>query len=449
MALKKTTYVSGSTIITAENLNDIQDTIIALEEKGLTKEEVVDALEYTPAKASDIPTTDISANTAARHSHNNKDVLDNIAEITSVSGGTISGTDSSLATKKALDTMKTQIESDFPTSLKNPKTLTFTGAVSGTYDGSTDLTVNIPSGGSGTGGQGQDGKSVNWRGEYGASTAYSKLDAVSYNGSSYIYSSSISASGKVPGVDNEWDLMAEKGEDGSPGADGKDGKNGTNGTNGADGSPGIVISSTQPTSDTHPVWLDPDGDVSAENPLGLTSATVGQIAKISAVDDNGVPTAWEPVDMPSGGGLQWIEIVDITTEEQTQKLTISVDKDGRPISQYNALWMIFSILFPADASQTSTTGTVWIFSYPKLGDNAYRYIASVPGWKTITRTLTHAWAGLPRLAWSSAMAGQTTFGTVGDPDFLSGLCVYLNSSSDHIPVGTRVRIAVLSKGVAA
>ena len=35
--------------------------------------------------------------------------------------------------------------------------------------------------------------------------------------------------------------------------------------------------------------------------MGITGATVGQIAKISAVDDNGVPTAWEPVDMPSGG----------------------------------------------------------------------------------------------------------------------------------------------------
>lgn len=35
--------------------------------------------------------------------------------------------------------------------------------------------------------------------------------------------------------------------------------------------------------------------------MGITGATVGQIAKISAVDASGVPTAWEPVDMPSGG----------------------------------------------------------------------------------------------------------------------------------------------------
>lgn len=40
-----------------------------------------------------------------------------------------------------------------PTALKNPKALTFAGAVTGTYDGSEDLTVNIPAGGSsGSGG---------------------------------------------------------------------------------------------------------------------------------------------------------------------------------------------------------------------------------------------------------------------------------------------------------
>ena len=36
--------------------------------------------------------------------------------------------------------------------------------------------------------------------------------------------------------------------------------------------------------------------------LGLTSAAVGQIIKVKAVDESGKPTAWEAVDMPSGGG---------------------------------------------------------------------------------------------------------------------------------------------------
>lgn len=43
--------------------------------------------------------------------------------------------------------------SEFPTALKNPHALTFTGAATGTYDGSAALTVNIPAGGaSGSGG---------------------------------------------------------------------------------------------------------------------------------------------------------------------------------------------------------------------------------------------------------------------------------------------------------
>lgn len=41
-------------------------------------------------------------------------------------------------------------------------------------------------------------------------------------------------------------------------------------------------------------------DNSVSNPLNITSAAVGQIAKITAVDENGKPTVWEAVDMPSG-----------------------------------------------------------------------------------------------------------------------------------------------------
>ena len=147
MALSKRTYVGGTTKITAANLNDIQDSIIALEGKGLTKEEVVEALEYTPAKASDIPTTDISANTAARHFHSNKDVLDNIDEITSISGGSVTGGANALVTKEVLDATSQLIMDEMPTALKNPHALTFTGASSGTYDGSSAVTINIPTGG--------------------------------------------------------------------------------------------------------------------------------------------------------------------------------------------------------------------------------------------------------------------------------------------------------------
>lgn len=49
--------------------------------------------------------------------------------------------------------------------------------------------------------------------------------------------------------------------------------------------------------------------------LGLTGATVGQIAKITAVDAQGKPTAWEPVDMAGGGGGAWKKIAEQTTAE--------------------------------------------------------------------------------------------------------------------------------------
>lgn len=44
------------------------------------------------------------------------------------------------------------------------------------------------------------------------------------------------------------------------------------------------------------------GDVTLANDsksLGLASAAVGQMPKIKAVDSNGVPTEWSPVDMPA------------------------------------------------------------------------------------------------------------------------------------------------------
>ena len=265
-----------------------------------------------------------------------------------------------------------------PTALKNPKALTFTGAATGTYDGSEALTITIPEGGSGgsTGGGlrkmsavvsyigipvaelpqdgtvwmciskgdgaelysgtvtieggsltannliavgsgsviqlnqattigagfviygmsatdyvgvwqevGAGGASINWRGEWAETTKYSKLDAVSYEGSSYIFASDTPAIGAIPGIDGEWQLMAQGGGSGT--------------------------------------------DLS----LGVTGATVGQIAKITAVDASGVPTAWEPVDMPSGGDESDFEkVVEMTTPGDAAVISISTDKNGDPLS---------------------------------------------------------------------------------------------------------------------
>lgn len=54
---------------------------------------------------------------------------------------------------------------------------------------------------------------------------------------------------------------------------------------------------------------------SADLSLGITGATVGQIAKIAAVDTDGKPTAWEPVDI--AGGETWEKITDVAFTADT------------------------------------------------------------------------------------------------------------------------------------
>ena len=70
------------------------------------------------------------------------------------------------------------------------------------------------------GAPGKDGAPINWRGAWAETTKYSKLDAVSYDGSSYIFASDIPIIGAIPGIDEAWQLMTQKGNDG---ADGKPG----------------------------------------------------------------------------------------------------------------------------------------------------------------------------------------------------------------------------------
>lgn len=136
------------------------------------------------------------------------------------------------------------------------------------------------------------------------------------------------------------------------------GATGAPGEKGADGAPGIYYGTTQPTGDTHPVWINPDGDhddggllpavTAADNgkvlrvvssawsaedmptggtDMGITGASVGQIAKITAVDASGTPTAWAPVDMPSGGGggETWELVAEATTTDVVNSLRVTFD----------------------------------------------------------------------------------------------------------------------------
>ena len=78
-----------------------------------------------------------------------------------------------------------------------------------------------------------------------------------------------------------------------------------------------------------------------QNTLIQSGATVGQIAKITAVDDNGKPTAWQAVDMASGGG-EWELINEATlTEDEISEITISGDSNGNPFELSSVYLLIF------------------------------------------------------------------------------------------------------------
>ena len=125
------------------------------------------------------------------------------------------------------------------------------------------------------------------------------------------------------------ELKGAPGQDGAPGKDGEPGKDGH--------TPKIAATKTGKTTSITADGLEiaqiKDGEDAAAAPsLGITGAQVGQIAKITAVDASGVPTAWSPVDMPSGGGETWETINVITLSDAVNTVAINQDSGGNAIA---------------------------------------------------------------------------------------------------------------------
>lgn len=68
--------------------------------------------------------------------------------------------------------------------------------------------------------------------------------------------------------------------------------------------------------------------------MDITGATVGQIAKIAAVDASGVPTAWSPVDMPSGGSSEEMRVIKTITitSDGVNSIYFNRDDNGLPFA---------------------------------------------------------------------------------------------------------------------
>lgn len=146
MALTKRNYVSGETVITAKNLNEIQDSVISLESKDI-QSATIDNSGHLILTLTDGTTLDAGVAKGAQGEKgatgpagaNGKSAYQYALE------GGYTGTEAEFLAKLA---------EEMPDKLPNPNALTFTGAVTGSYDGSAPVSVEIPSGEGGTGGGG-------------------------------------------------------------------------------------------------------------------------------------------------------------------------------------------------------------------------------------------------------------------------------------------------------
>ena len=178
-----------------------------------------------------------------------------------------------------------------------------------------------------------------------------------------------------PGRDGTDGAPGRDGVDGQPGKDGTDGITPTIGDNGnwflgATDTGKPSRGATGDTGQTGPQGIQgeqgpvgpqgPQGEAGPQGPAGkdgagmdITGATVGQIAKISAVDENGKPTAWVPVDMSGGSLPEEFELVfedEITEDLSSYKR--DVDQDGNPFALSEAAVVILTRPFTDDTAES-------------------------------------------------------------------------------------------------
>lgn len=103
----------------------------------------------------------------------------------------------------------------------------------------------------------------------------------------------------------------------------------------------------------------------------ITGATVGQIAKITAVDADGVPTAWSPVGMPTGGGGEtWELINEVTLGEDAMAVVFDKDKSGAAFALRK--FVVFGYTKGSNASNTG--GGVICINTANTPDDRYSIV---------------------------------------------------------------------------
>lgn len=114
--------------------------------------------------------------------------------------------------------------------------------------------------------------------------------------------------------------------------------------------------------------------------MGITGATVGQIAKITAVDESGVLTAWAAVDMSGGGDgpAETFELIKhIKTTEAVNEIRVNADDSGEPF-ELKEIQIYTQLYLQDDASSvisirihSSTNGSTTNYNWPFIAASPY------------------------------------------------------------------------------
>lgn len=189
-------------------------------------------------------------------------------------------------------------------------------------------------------------------------------------------------------------------------------------------------------------WEAVDMPSSTDLSLGLTSASVGQIIKVKAVDEEGKPTEWETAEEKT---LKWVIVHTSTLTENINKIAINADENGKPIADYRPLGISLVVSTPADSTQTDTNGQVWAYPQNSISDNVVRIISTISSWKTIARDSIWMWqGGGAALAFNGNNNGAASI--YGLDDFvINGVCAYIQDTNNHFPAGTKVAVSVLTE----
>lgn len=226
-----------------------------------------------------------------------------------------------------------------------------------------------------------------------------------------------------------------------------------------------------------------DGPTGPQGPAGtpgkdgagmdVTGATVGQIAKIAAVDASGVPTAWSPADMPGGGDgpAETFELIKhIKTTEAVNEIRINADDIGEPFELEEA--QIYTHLYLQDDAaayirirlHSSINGSTAHYAWPFIAasanlksNTAVGYPAVYAGYfkpKDYTINNKKYWVAD---TWSVPAAGlASAAGAVNRLDFLYNgayethvmdavRCVMISANNGAVQIGANSEIWIFGK----